>query len=256
MFWKRKKPEVSPKREEPAAQEADAQPGADFPWKNDAESYIACNLATGNLATNLAKMVATKEGVQAETYVCAAGIVAGYAAQQTFLDSGKQDGLQIVTLDTGRRFLFGEPLNEALYAQTPEEAQGRVINIALGTAASLGAAITMDDVGPMFARVTKSISDAEPFFPSPPPPNRPLLEGDALLGLVWPRTLPLLEADFDETHRRHGPVPKRWWSAVCARPAARAITDVKDVLDPKIAATLLLESAIYASKYMEAKPAG
>jgi hypothetical protein len=43
-------------------------------------------------------------------------------------------------------------------------------------------------------------------------------------------------------------VPPNWWCAVAASATSRPIIDVKGVLDPAIALTILMESAIYASK--------
>jgi hypothetical protein len=43
-------------------------------------------------------------------------------------------------------------------------------------------------------------------------------------------------------------VPPKWWCAITAYATARPIIEVKDVLDPAIALTILIESAIYGSK--------
>ena len=54
--------------------------------------------------------------------------------------------------------------------------------------------------------------------------------------------------DISEIHRKFGPVPPKWWCAITAYATARPIIEVKDVLDPAIALTILIESAIYGSK--------
>ena len=58
----------------------------------------------------------------------------------------------------------------------------------------------------------------------------------------------LFQAMADDFHRQFGPVPTRWWCAITAHTTARPIVDVKDVLSPSIALTILMESANYASK--------
>ena len=69
-----------------------------------------------------------------------------------------------------------------------------------------------------------------------------------LLALHWPQVERLFKADFDDLHRRFGPVPQTWWCAVAAFATARPIFEVKEVLAPAIALMILMESAIYASK--------
>jgi hypothetical protein len=69
-----------------------------------------------------------------------------------------------------------------------------------------------------------------------------------LLALYWPHAARLFAADFDDLHRQFGPVLPKWWCAVAAYATARPIMEVKDVLAPAIALTILMESAIYASK--------
>jgi hypothetical protein len=50
------------------------------------------------------------------------------------------------------------------------------------------------------------------------------------------------------TNHEFGVVPIAWWSAIAAQASNRPIQDVKNVLLPDIALTLLMEAAIYCSK--------
>jgi hypothetical protein len=59
-------------------------PEEKFPWDGDASS-IACNLAAGNLANSLAAWMEHDGRIHAETYVAAAGAIAGYAAQRSLM---------------------------------------------------------------------------------------------------------------------------------------------------------------------------
>jgi len=43
---------------------------------------------------------------------------------------------------------------------------------------------------------------------------------------------------------------EEWWRDVVARSIWRAITDVKEVLEPEIARTIAIESSIYGSKVL------
>jgi len=53
---------------------------------------------------------------------------------------------------------------------------------------------------------------------------------------------------FQGSSREFGAVPIAWWAAVAAQASNRPIQDVKGVLPPDIALTLLMEAAIYCSK--------
>jgi hypothetical protein len=56
--------------------------------------------------------------------------------------------------------------------------------------------------------------------------------------------------------RDYPAAPVAWWSAIAAQASSRPIQDVKNVLAPDIALTLLMESAIYCSKLDQSKIEG
>jgi hypothetical protein len=114
---------------------------------------------------------------------------------------------------------------------------------------SLGVPLTrLPGTDEMFAHVSQSLGGPLEGRPSTGPACQPMVPVRQLLAFCWPHVARLFEADFDDTHRRFGPVPPNWWCAVAASATSRPIIDVKDVLDPAIALTILMESAIYASK--------
>jgi hypothetical protein len=260
MFGKRDRPPVPPNDNSPAPSTGSGSGGGgqksnqEFPWANDPDDQvrIACNLAAGNLANNLASRLTLKGRIQAETYVAAAGAIAGFAAQCSLMataDAATLAQLHIVTTKSGTRFLFGDPLNDALLARDESEANGRVWSMAVGgaIAAGLGKAHALD-LDKMFAHISSAIGGDKEGLPSVPETHQPQLPARELLKIVWPMAAKFFAADFDEFHRRFGPVPKKWWGAVAAFSSARPIIDVKDVLAPDIALTILMETAIYASK--------
>jgi hypothetical protein len=61
---------------------------------------------------------------------------------------------------------------------------------------------------------------------------------------------------FPGASREHPAAPVAWWSAIAACASSRPIRDVKNVLPPDIALTLLMESAIYCSKLDQSKVEG
>lgn len=223
---------------------------AKFPWAGD-PSFIACNLATGNLANNLASWLMQDGRVHAETYVAASGAIAGYTAQQSLIamhSSANPSKIHMVTT-SGENYLFGEPLNDMLFAKTEAERDGRVWPRAAGAAVSAGLPMSqIPNTDDMFRHVAQSLGGPMEGRPSTGPTHQPLAPARQLLARCWPHVTHLFEADFDDVHRRFGPVPPKWWCAVAAYATARAVIDVKDVLPPAIAITILMESAIYASK--------
>lgn len=227
---------------------------AKLPWDGD-PSFVACNLATGNLASNLAAWVMQDGRVHAETYVAASGAIAGYAAQQSLRAQyapAFPAGMHLATTASGEKFLFGEPLNEMLIARTEAEAPGRVWSRAAGAAVSVGLPVAqVPSLDNMFRHVAATFEGPAGGRPSTGPEHQPVAPARQLLARHWPQVERLFKADFDDLHRRFGPVPQPWWCAVAAFATARPIIDVKDVLAPAIALTILMESAIYASKLTE-----
>lgn len=219
----------------------------EFPWKGS-DSEISCNLACGNICNNLVERMKVDGRVHAETYVAAAGVISGYAAQRTLLAKGHTEPNAIVTTADGREFLYGDPINDALTGQLPGDTVG-TIDIAVGAAIAGGLRQPkMEDISQHFKYVASQLGN--PFFPSVPEDHHPHHDADELLGVLWPWTIEFLHADFDDLHRRFGAVPQEWWRDVVARSISRAITDVEGVLEPEHAMTIAIESAIYASKVL------
>jgi hypothetical protein len=236
----------------PAAAPPASPPDHDgFPWERD-PARVACNLAAGNLANNLAAFVAHDGQVHAETYVAAAGAIAGNAAQRSLMaqhGATLSPELQVLTTTAGERYLLGDPLNAMLFAQSEADANGRVWPRAAGTAMRAGLPLAqLPNTDDMFRFIADNLGGPQEGCFSTGRQHQPLMPVRELLKLTWPPTERLLKGDVDEMHRRFGPVPVKWWGAVTAYATARPILDVKDVLPPAVALTILMEAAIYASK--------
>jgi hypothetical protein len=190
----------------------------------------------------------TREGqVHADTYVATAGVIAGYAAQQSLRELDPSPRLDVITTSSGEQYLSGEPLDAMLLAKTEAEACGRVWPRAAGAASHVGMLMSrIPNVDDMFRHVAKSLGGPSEGLPSTGPEHQPLVPARQLLALAWPLVTQVFEAV--DSQRHWGPVPLKWRGAVAAYVTARPILDVRDVLDPAIALTILMESAIYASK--------
>ena len=219
-----------------------------FPWTGD-PSDIACNLACGSLGQSLAGFVSVEGRVHAETYVAASGAIAGFFAQQTLRWERPDVELIVIKTKSGDQYFMGDPLNDMLLAKTERDAPGRVWPQAAGAAIGAGLAVArLPDLHAMFAHVAGAIGGAQEGLPSTGPAHQPGLPArDLLKGLV-PQVARILSGDISEVHSRFGPAPAKWWGAITAYATGKPIHDVKDVLDPAIALTILMESAIYGSK--------
>ena len=183
--------------------------------------------------------------VHAETYVAAAGVISGYAAQRTLFAKGHAAPNAFVNAADGREFLYGDPINDSLMGKLPGDTVG-VIDIAVGAAVACGLEQPkMEGISRHFEYVASQIG--VPFFPSVSETHHPLHDADELLRYLWPWTLEFLHADFDDLHRRFGAVPQEWWRDVVTRSISRAITDVKEVLEPETALVIAIESSIYGT---------
>jgi hypothetical protein len=106
----------------------------------------------------------------------------------------------------------------------------------------------MPKLDAMFKHVAATIGGANEGKSSVPVRHQAQLAARDLLKAVWPTAVMCFSGKFPGASREFGMVPVTWWSAIAARASSRPIQDVKNVLPPDIALTLLMESAIYCSK--------
>src|SRR5262249_20851633 len=153
--------------------------------------------------------------------------------------------LHVATTAAGAQYLFGDPLNEMLFARTTAEAEGRVWSRACGGAVHAGLPpAELPNLEEMFRHVSASLGGPLEGRAATGPNQQRAFPVRELLGLCWPHVRRLFAADFDDFHRQFGPVPTKWWCAIAAHTTARPIIEVKDVLPPATALTILMESAI------------
>ncbi len=225
-----------------------------FPWSNDT-AFPSCNFAFGHLVRNLGPRLSVDGRLHAETYLAGAGAVAGFAAQQSLFDlvppvMGKT--INVLTTKAGANYWFGDNLNFMLVSNgqaDEEKLWGNAAGAALQAGLPRERLPKLDD---MFKHVAGSIGSEHEGWPSCAASHRPHAPVLFLLQVLWPLAEACLTGSISDVIPAHLKVaPKRWWRAITAISAAQTIVEVKDVLPPDVALTILMESAIHASKLHE-----
>ncbi len=231
----------------------------ELPWKATPDA-VACNLALGHLVENLPRRLTIDGRIHAETYISAVGAIAGYAAQRTlFAASPPIMGVNInrVRTKSGEQYWSGNGLNFMLVPKTEAEANRCVWSLALGGAVSAGIqAQQVPPLGAMFKFVASTIGGTDEGKSSVPANHQAQMPARDLLRIVWPVANRCFSGKFPGSSHDFPAAPVAWWSAVAAQASSRPIQDVKNVLPPEIALTLLMESAIYCSKLDASKVEG
>lgn len=218
-----------------------------FPWEGD-DHFAACNLAFGDLFRNLPSWTVFDERIHVPSLLAAAGAIAGFSAQRAlYARTGTWPaGMQIATTKNGHTFYFGDPLNDMLVPAAREEAPLRLWPLAAGAAVASGA--TPPAIEGMFAYVSRTIGEDRDFFPSPAD-FAPKLSTVELLRRVWPLACDCFDGKLSgKVLREEGVVPQRWRPVVAAHVAHYGLRQSQAALDPAAGVTILMESAIYASK--------
>jgi hypothetical protein len=221
-----------------------------LPWKGTADE-VACNFALGHLVENVQRRAAVAGRIHAETYVSAVGAIAGYAAQRTLFAGNPGVSLNRATTVSGEQYWFGDALNDMLVPKTNAEANRCVWSLASGGALAAGLRPQqLPNFGAMSGHVASTIGGESEGRSSVPAVHQAHLPARKLLLTVWPTAIMCLTGKFPGANasRVYGEAPVAWWSAIAAQASNRPIIDVKSVLSPDIALTLLMESAIYCSK--------
>lgn len=236
-----------------------------LPWKDDNENFIGCNFAYADLANNLPQFMAIDGRVHAETLVAAIGAIAGFAAQQALwaqkaslsIDSLNEttpvDGLFIVRSSRGDRYVFGNPLKEMVFcaAQPASPITARLWEWAAGGAVEAGLDKSeMPGTLTMWENVNRSIQGGLDGMPSVPKEHLPHLAPTQLLERLWPISKKLLSGQGSGAAAPPGMVvvERRWWPTITGMVASAMIRKVKEVLAPRMALLIAMETALFTLK--------
>ena len=231
----------------------------ELPWRN-APDEVACNFALAHLVGNIPNRLKIDGRVHAETYIATVGAIAGYAAQRTlFAGSPPVMGVNINRVGTanGEQYWFGDTLNNMLVPRTNAEGNRCVWSLAVGGAVGAGLQTQqVPSVEAMFKHVSSTIGGSNEGKSSVPAKHQAQLAARDLLKAVWPLAVTCFSGKLPGANREFGAAPASWWSAIAAQASSRPVQDVKNVLPPNIALTLLMETAIYCSKIDQSKIEG
>jgi hypothetical protein len=235
---------------------------AKLPW--DAHDAIIPNLTIGSVRDSILKWLTGERGVHPETLMVSAGALAGFAAQNAAFRSIGPPGTPvpegvIMAVDAGgERYYFGDRINGYLVRQTSEYAYPLWGFI---SAAALEAGLPekdMPDPREMFGYVAKTVGKPEFGIPRSPKEHPFHLTPRQALEAFWPGTRILLSnADgilvkglggLETAPEGRTSVPEAHWPLIMALVARQFILMAKGTLEPRLALSLVMESAIVMSK--------
>jgi hypothetical protein len=180
-----------------------------------------------------------QRGVHIESLLTCLGALAGYACQAAVREANvsagaksPESGLTVATGADGRKYFFGDPLNRPL-----AENRHSVWSLTAGAIQQLGK--PLPNVEDIFKHVAGTVGGDQFGIPRLPDGHR---AGDTpinFLKAVWPQILPIAQKFCDEP--AHLPI-------VFGLAIQHAILMAKDVIDPTLAGTIAMESAVPMSK--------
>lgn len=189
------------------------------------------------------KQVPDDKGVHIETMLSILGTLAGFGCQmgirQAFIKSGKateEDLFVVVETNNGEKYYYGEFLNEPIFST--DEGRISVWSLVGGAAQSLSAT-TLPDISEIAAYYAENVGDEKFFIPQLPANHMPLISPvDSLCFWEPVQTTQILHS-VDPIH----------WGWNCALVAQRLIIQGEDIIDPGLAAKIVMEAAVPMSKY-------
>ena len=223
-----------------------------LPWQGKGDEETVARLAIVSLRETLLLALKDERGIHAETLMVVSGALAGYAAAfvlwETMIKPGRlQLGRDIHVAETtdGTKYYFGDPLNAFLVPETPGNLS--LYSIVAGSAAEAGVPLAeMPPAGEIFGHVAKTIGSPAFGTIRAPDDHRPRVTAQQALAL-WPVTREILSRS-DNPGFAGQSVPLAHWPIVTNIVAGQLITRTKDVLDPRLALSLIMEAAVSMSK--------
>jgi len=184
------------------------------------------------IAARLMAFFKTERGVHVESYLVCLGALAGYACQVSMRETAKGATLVVAQGKDGKTYFFGDVLNTPL-AESPLS----LWSLIGGILQTLGK--PLPDLGELFTYVTSTVGGGQFGIPRMPEDKSP---GDLPINYLKVMGPPLY------------PVAKRFCDEPPHLPLLFGLTiqtllvQAKDVIDPTLAARIVMETAIAMSK--------
>lgn len=208
--------------------------------KRRTDPLVGAKIGGKEVVQWLIAMFKTEKGVHIESLLSALGSLAGYACQSSvreeFLQTKKLPESQVFITARGadgKNYYFGDLLNKPL-----AESQYSVWALAAGTAQHLGSR-DLVDLNNIFEHVAQTVGDPSFGVPRIPENHSPSEAPANYVKHIWPKTLPLLEKYC---------VQPAEWPILFGIAIQEVQTMGKNVIDPSLALSIVMESAVPMSK--------
>ncbi|WP_155920625.1 hypothetical protein [Methylobacter luteus] len=212
--------------------------------RSQEDPLIGAKLGAKEVFQLLLNGMKSEKGVHIESLLCALGALAGYSCQASLRAQALAKGLpetaafQILDSKDGKRYFFGDPLNNALAGS-----QYSVWGLAGGAAQHAGAK-QLPDLNEIFQH-TSSVLGGDQFGIPRVPENHRASDTPISYLAIWPALFP--------TVKLFCPNPADW-PILYGLAIQEAIEAGKSVIDPALALKIVMESAIPMSKVDLANP--
>jgi hypothetical protein len=204
------------------------------------DPLIGPKMGARQINNSLITGMRTPKGVHIESYLTALGALAGYSCQMSVREVTKASGISmdenhvLVVADgaDGKRYFFGDALNKPL-AGDPHS----VWSLAASAAQKMGG--KLPDIGELFKHVSATVGTREFGVPRLPSEHQPVERPLDYLKALWPALLPVVRPFCDSPAE---------WPILFAIAVQESIFAAKDVIEPGLAVTVVMESAVPMSK--------
>jgi hypothetical protein len=204
------------------------------------DPMIGVKIGSRELVSWLTSVLKDAKGVHAETLLCVLGSLAGYACQAGIrahymytLNLPEQKVFIVMGAQDGKKYFYGDLLNKPLC-----ESQYSVWSMAAGAVQHLGH--KPFDYSEIFKHVTMSAGGASFGIPRVPEGHKSGILPIDSVKAFWPKILP--------AYLREYCVSPLEWHMVLGAAIQQVIFDGKDIIDPMLALTIVMESAVPMSK--------
>ncbi len=203
------------------------------------DPLIGAKLGSREVTQRLIAGLKTERGVHVDSMLCVLGALAGHACQAAVRAQAVAQGLPEEALFTtvrtadGKTLFFGDHLNKPL-----AEDRYSVWAIAAGGAQEAGCE-TFPDLNAIFQHVAQDAGSENFGVPRVPEQHQAHDLPLNYLRIIWPALLPLFEKFCPD---------RTQWPIMLALSAQEVIVMAKDAIDPALALTIVMESAVPMSK--------